>query len=136
MAKKSKKMSDEEIISEVDKRTKKFMKAARAFLATKAGSTEVPVEWEVSVIMLETYYREFLELTMRIEQLDSLTITGRYGETPNPILQVRDKSATRLEILLKQMGITMKSAINLNVVDPKKEESALEKFMKGKVEVR
>ena len=71
MAKKSKKMSDEEIISEVDKRTKKFMKAARAFLATKAGSTEVPVEWEVSVIMLETYYREFLELTMRIEQKES-----------------------------------------------------------------
>ena len=73
MVKKVKK-SDEEIIQEVDKRTKKFMKAARAFLATKAGSTEVPVEWEVSVIMLQTYFEEFLHLTMRIEQLDSLTI--------------------------------------------------------------
>ena len=136
MAKKVKKLTDEEIISEVEKKTKKFMKAARAFLATKAGSTDVPVEWEVSVIMLETYYKEFLELTMRIEQLDSLTISGRYGEAPNPILQVRDKSATRLESLLKQMGMTMKSAINLNVVDPKKEESVLTKYMKGKVEVR
>ncbi len=136
MAKKVKKLTDEEIISEVEKKTKKFMKAARAFLATKAGSTEVPVEWEVSVIMLETYYKEFLELTMRIEQLDSLTIKGRYGDAPNPILQVRDKSATRLESLLKQMGMTMKSAINLNVVDPKKEESVLTKYMKGKVEVR
>lgn len=133
---KNKKLTDEQITLEVEKRTKKFMKAARAFLATKAGSTEVPVEWEVSVIMLQTYFEEFLHLTMRIEQLDSLTIKGRYGEAPSPLLAVRDKAATRLESMLKQMGMTMKSAINLNVVDPKKEESVLSKYMKGKIEER
>lgn len=130
------KLTNRQIKGRVEKKTKEFMDSARKFLAIKAGGQEVPPEWEMSVMMLETYYKEFLELTMRIDELESLTIIGRYGETPNPILAVRDKAATRLESLMKQMGMTMKSAINLNVVEPKKEQSVLEKYLDKKIEKR
>ena len=127
--KKTDKLTNEEIRAQVEKNSKRFMKAVRTFLATKAGSTEVPVEWEMSIIMLETYYKEFLELTLRIEQMDSLTVTNRYGEVPHPILTVRDRSAARLESILKQLGLTLKSGISLNVVEAQKSESPLDKFL-------
>lgn len=128
-------MTDEQIKKKVDLRAKKFMRSANKFLATKAGSDEVPVEWEVSLIMLETYFKEFYELTIRIEQLDKLTIQGRYGEAPNPILTVRDRAAARLESLLKQMGMTMKSAFNMDAIEPQKEETPLDVFLKKQTNV-
>lgn len=130
------KLTNRQIRGRVEKSTKEFMTAARKFLATKAGGNEVPPEWEISLLMLETYYKEFLELTYRIDELDSLTIVGRYGEVANPILGVRDKACARLESLLKQMGMTMKSGINLGVTDAKPEESVLDKYMKSKIEKR
>ena len=130
------KMTDEQIRKKVDLKAKKFMKSAEKFLATKAGGTEVPVEWEVSTIMLESYYREFLELTLRIEQLDSLTIQSRYGEAPNPILTVRDRAAARLESLLKQMGMTMKSSVSMGTVEPQRESTPLDTFLKKQIEKR
>ena len=130
------KLTDEQIRKKVDLKAKKFMKSAEKFLATKAGGTEVPVEWEVSTIMLESYYREFLELTLRIEQLDSLTIQSRYGEAPNPILTVRDRAAARLESLLKQMGMTMKSSVSMGTVEPQREITPLDTFLKKQIEKR
>ena len=130
------KLTDEQIRKKVDLKAKKFMKSAEKFLATKAGGTEVPVEWEVSIIMLESYYREFLELTLRIEQLDSLTIQSRYGEAPNPILTVRDRAAARLESLLKQMGMTMKSSVSMGTVEPQRESTPLDTFLKKQIEKR
>lgn len=125
-------MTDEQIKKKVDLKTKKFMKSAEKFLAQKAGIDEVPVEWEVSLIMLESYFRDFLELVMRISDLPSITIKGRYGEQPSPLLGARDRAAIRLESLLKEMGMTMKSAVKMNVVEPKKEETALDLFLKNK----
>lgn len=125
-------MTDEQIKKKVDAKTKKFIKAAEQFLAQKAGVDEVPVEWEVSLIMLESYYRDFLTLVIKISQLESITFKGRYGEQPSPLLAARDKAAIRLESLLKEMGMTMKSAVKMNVVEPKKEETALDLFLKNK----
>lgn len=133
--KKNAKLTDEEIRKIVDANSKKFMKAAKKFLTSKAGRTEVPVEWEVSLIMLETYYKEFLHLTIKIEQLDSLTIQSRYGEAPNPILTVRDRAAARLESLLKQMGMTMKSSFSMGAIEPQKEETPLDVFLKKQTNV-
>ena len=123
------------IKKEVDRSTKKFMKSARAFLATKGGG-EVPSEWELSLVLLEAYYRQFIELNLQISQLDSLIIEGRYGAVPSPLLACRDKASVRLEALMKEMGLSMKSGIKLNVVEPKKEESALDKYLKKQVEQR
>ena len=133
-------MNDEQIKKKVEKDTKKFIKAAEKFLAEKAGIDEVPVEWQVSLIMLESYYRDFLTLVIKISQLPSITIMGRYGEQPSPLLAARDKAAIRLESLLKEMGMTMKSAVKMNVVEPQKEKSGLDLFLenqnKKKIEKR
>lgn len=125
------KRDDEELKKEVAKKTKAFMKSCRTFLATKTGGEEVPPELELSLMMLESYFKEFLELTARIEKLDKLTITGRYGETPNPILNVRDKAAARLESLLKQTGLTARTQQQMGFNKPEKEGSALEEWMKS-----
>lgn len=128
-----KKLTEDEIRSKVDRQTKKFMKSARQFLATKAGG-EVPPEWELSLTMLEAYYRQFIELNTQISQMDSLLINGRYGPAPSPLLACRDKASLRLESMMKEMGITLKSGLRLNVVEAKKEETALDRFLKSKAE--
>lgn len=129
-------MTDEQIKKKVEKDTKKFIKAAEKFLAEKAGLDEVPIEWGVSLIMLESYYRDFLELVLRIQELPSITFKGRYGEQPSPLLGARDKAAIRLESLLKEMGMTMKSGVKMKVVEAQKAESPLDQFIKGKIEKR
>lgn len=127
-------MTKEEIKKYTDKSTRKFMKSVKAFLATKAGNYngEIPAEWECSIMLLEAYYRQFMELDMTIQDLDSVIVEGRYGPTVSPLCTARDKASCRLEALMKEMGLSMKSAIKLNVVEPQKEESALEKFMAKK----
>lgn len=127
----SDKLTKEQIQKKVDAQAKKFMKAARAFLATKGGG-ELRPEWELGLMMLDAYYRQFVELQMQISQLDSLVIESRYGPQPTPLLACRDKASVRLEALMKEMGLSLKSALKLNVVDAKKEETALDKFLKAK----
>ena len=124
-------MTDEQIKKKVDLKTKKFIKSAEKFLATKAGLNEVPLEWEISLIMLESYFRDFLELVLRIQELPSITFKGRYGEQPSPLLAARDKAAIRLESLLKEMGMTMKSGVKMKVVEPQKDKSSLDLFLEG-----
>jgi len=125
------KKDDEDLKKEIQKRTKSFMKSCRTFLAEKTGSEEVPPELELSLMMLESYFKEFMELTARIDKLDKLTITGRYGETPNPILAVRDKAAARLESLMKATGLTVRTQQQMGFNKPEKEGSALEKWMES-----
>lgn len=129
------KLTDRQIRNRVDKEVEKFIGAARAFLSTKGGG-EVPVEWELSLTMLEAYYRQFSELNLQISQLDSLIENGKYGPRPSCLLAVRDKAAVRLESLMKEMGLSMKSAIKLNVVEPKREESPLDAYLKKQAEKR
>lgn len=120
----------------VNSKVAKFMKAAREFAKKKAGADEVPAEWEISLLMLEVYFKEFLELSERIDSLPSLTVVGRYGETPHPMLAVRDKAAMRLEALLKQTGLTIMSAKSVMQMGEKEEvkQSALDKFLAGATE--
>ena len=125
------KKDEEELKKEIQKRTKAFMKSCRAFLADKTGSEEVPPELELSLMMLESYFKEFMELTAKIDKLPSLTIMGRYGETPNPILNVRDKAAARLESLMKATGLTVRTQQQMGFNKPEKEGSALEKWMES-----
>lgn len=135
----------EEVLKERDKQNalikkkvstavKKFMKSAREFAMERAGVDYVPPEWELSLFMLQTYLSQFLELTYKVDDLPSLCITGRYGETPHPLLAVRDKAAMRLEATLKEMGMTMKAAKAVGALkeeEPKEEESPLDNFLKG-----
>lgn len=125
---------NEAIKKKVKATTNKFMKSAREFAMERAGVDFVPPEWELSLFMLETYLSQFLELTYKVGNLPSLCITGRYGETPHPLLAVRDKAAMRLEATLKEMGMTMKAAKAVGALkeeQPKEEESPLDAFLKG-----
>lgn len=126
-------MSEKEL-KKVEKKVKKFMKSVRTFLAQKSGS--VRPEWECSLILLETYFEEFLMLTNEIENLESLLQESRYGTQPHPLLAARDKSAIRLEGLLKSLGCTFKEATKMDIVEPVVEESPLDAFIKNKIEKR
>lgn len=118
----------------VKKQVKAFMKSVKEYLLAKNGHIEP--SWSCSLSMLEVYYSQFLMLTEEINQLDSLVEESRYGPRPSVLLTARDKTAVRLESLMKQFGITFKSASSMDIIEPVKEESPLEKFVKNKVEKR
>lgn len=119
----------------VAKQVKKFMKAVKDFLMAKNGG-RIPAEWGCSLMMLETYYEQFIRLTYEIDDLPSLIEMTRYGAAPSPLLKARDTTAVRLESLMKSFGLTMKSAMGMEIVEPVVEESPLEAFVKNKVEKR
>lgn len=118
----------------IDKRVKKFMKSVRAFLVEKSGS--VRPEWECSLLLLETYLEEFMMFSIELEKLESIVTIGRNGEQPHSLFGARDKAAVRIEGLLKSLGCTFKEATKLDIVEPVAEESALDSFLKNKVEKR
>lgn len=125
---------DEKRDNKIKKQTKKFMDSVRAFLTRKSGAVED--SWECSLMLLETYYKQFLELSDEIDGLDRLVVDSRYGVVPHPLLTARDKAAIRLEAMMKSCGITFKEAARMEIVEPAVEESVLEKFVKNKIEKR
>lgn len=118
----------------VDKRVKKFMKSVRAFLVEKSGS--VRPEWECSLLLLETYLEEFMVFSIELEKLESIVTVGRNGEQPHSLFGARDKAAVRIEGLLKSLGCTFKEAAKMEVIEPVVEDSALDSFLKNKIEKR
>lgn len=119
----------------ITKQVKKFMKAVKEFLISKNGG-KIPPEWGCSLLMLESYYSQFIRLTMEIDALPSLIEQTRYGAAPSPLLKARDSTAVRLESLLKSFGLTMKSAMGMDITEVVVEESPLETFVKNKIEKR
>lgn len=111
------------------------MKSVDTFLKSKNGGS-IPPEWGCSIMMLETYYREFCLLTLEIDKMESLIEHGRWGDRPNPVLAVRNSVAARLESILKSLGLTFKEQSKMDIIEPVAEESVLEKFVKGKIEKR
>lgn len=119
----------------IEKKTKKFMKSVRAFLASKSGG-DVPAEWDCSLMLLEEYYKQFVTLTEEINQLDSLVSNSRYGPIPHPLLAARDKAAIRLEAAMKSVGITFKEAAKMETIEVTEPDSPLDNFVKGRIEKR
>ena len=117
----------------VDKKVKEFMAVVEQFLASKNGGIVAP-EWQLSLDMLNAYYDQFCRLTIEIDNLDSIIENTRYGKAPSALLTARDKTAVRLESLMKQLGLTLKSALTMDIVEPVVEESPLESFVKNKME--
>lgn len=128
----SRKLTAEELKRKrVDNKAKTFMDAVEKFIKSK-NSGEVEPSLMCALDMIERYYKEYIMLSNSIDELDSLVIQSRYGLIPSPLLSARDKSAVRLESLLKQMGLTLKSASSMGVIEQVAEESSLEKFVKNK----
>lgn len=130
----SRKLTEKELKDKkITKRVDEFMKDTRRFLESKNGG-QVDPTWEMSLYMLETYYREFVRLNLEIDELPSIIEKTRYGFAPSPLLTARNATAVRLESIAKSLGLTLKSALTMNIAEPVKEESALEAFVKNKME--
>lgn len=132
----SRKLTEKELQDKkVDARVKKFMDVVERFLASKNGG-EIAPEWSLSIDMLRVYYGQFIRLSMEIDALPSLIETTRYGAAPSPLLKARDTTAVRLESLMKQLGLTLKSALTMDIAEPVQEQSALERYVQDKINNR
>lgn len=118
------------IKEKTEAKTKKFLKAVNTFLAEKNGG-KIPAEWSASLEMLENYYYQFTALSLEIAELDTLLVQSRYGVVPSPLLQAQNQASARLESIMKQLGLTLKSAKGLEIIEPQKKKSALDKFLEG-----
>lgn len=119
----------------ITRKTNKFMDSVKTFLTTKAGGA-IPGEWEASLMLLEEYYKLFLQLTLEIDKLDSFLVSSKYGKVINPLIGARDAAARRLESMMGNLGLHLKSAIKLDVAEVETEESPLQSFLSGGVEKR
>lgn len=118
------------------KETKDFMKNVRAFLENKNGG-DIPPEWEALLGMLQNFYEQYVQATSEIQKLHSLIVDSRYGPQPHPLLKIQAQASAQVQKLCAEFGLSMKQAQKLKVVEPPKEETALETFLKKKkVEVR
>lgn len=112
------------------RQTEEYVKIVTDFLEAKNGGVLEPT-WQLSIDILKSYYYMFLQLNYEIEELPSLFLydNKRKQYTPNPILLVRDRCVTQLTQLQRELGLTIKAASKLNLVEPKKEKSILEQYM-------
>ena len=119
----------------ITRKTNKFMESVKNFLKKKSGG-DIPDEWEASLMILEEYYKLFLQLTLEIDKLDSFLVQSKYGKVINPLIAARDAAARRLESMMGNLGLHLKSAIKLDVAEVETEESPLQSFLSGTVEKR
>lgn len=121
----------------IERATNTFLKDVKKFITAKNNGV-IPAEWSMSLKLLETYYRQFLQATAELEQLDSLTIEGKYGPQPHPTLKIQSQASVRLEKMMAELGLSLKSATKLDLAKPVAEQSVLSKFIKNnsKVEKR
>ena len=118
-------------MKKINRKTTVFMKSVREFLTEKGGGT-IPPEWELSLMLLETYYKQFLMATIQLEETDSLLVESRYGPQENALLKIQSRAATRLEKQMSELGLSLKAGAKLGVTEPKKEETALDAYLKKK----
>lgn len=123
---------DNIVKTKAERETKKFMKDVNSYLAKKAGG-KVPPEWACSCRLLGEYYKQFITLTTLIESLDDYFVPSKYGNVLNPLFGARDAAARRLERLMVQMGMTLKEASRMDMIDVAEEDdSPLATFLTGK----
>lgn len=114
----------------ITRKTNKFMESVKNFLKKKSGG-EIPDEWEASLMILEEYYKLFVQLTLEIEKLDSFLVPSKYGQIISPLIGARDSAARRLESMMGNLGLTLKSAIKLDMTEVEVSDSPLETFLAG-----
>lgn len=119
----------------ITRKTNKFMESVKNFLKKKSGG-EIPDEWEASLMILEEYYKLFMQLTLEIEKLDSFLVPSKYGQIISPLIGARDSAARRLESMMGNLGLTLKSAIKLDMAEVEVSDSPLQDFLNGNVEKR
>lgn len=122
---------EEKTKNRIARETETYMEGVREFLR-KANNGEIPLEYNLSLLMLEEYYKQLLIFNAEVDKLDGeFVVPTRYGLQPNAILKARDATVQKLDMIQKQLGLTFNSQIKLKIKDTKPvEESPLEKLMK------
>lgn len=136
----AKKLTEEQKTkNRIERNVQTYMEDVREFLK-KANQGTIPLEYNLSLLMLEEYYKQLLVFNAEVAKLDGNYVTqSRYGLVPNPILKARDATVQKLDLLQKQLGLTFNSQIKLKIKDTKHVElSPLEQLLNnpGNVEVR
>lgn len=131
------KLSEEEKTkNRIERETAKYMEGVRVFLR-KANNGEIPPEYNCSLLMLESYYKQFLVFNDEIDKLDSYIVDTRYGKQPNALLKARDTTVQKLDMILKALGCTFKTQVSMKILETKPlDESPLEQLLKGNMEIR
>lgn len=117
-------------LKKANKMTDEYMADVTDFLKEKAGG-EIPKEWKLPLSLLKQYYKQWLLVSLELEELDSYIIGNYGGVTEHPLINIQTKMSTRLEKQIAELGLSLKSGKKLDIVDPKKSESALDAFLKG-----
>ena len=115
--------------------TKLFMKNVRDFLSRK-NSGNIPPEWEALLGMLMNFYEQYVRATEELMSVDSLTIQSLHGPVPHPMLKIQAQASMQVQKLCAEFGLSMKAGSKLGVTEAKKDETPLDKFLKGSVEKR
>lgn len=129
---KEEKKEAKEIRTRALKRVKKYMTGVRAYLKERNGG-KIEATWELDLNLLEDYYLQYCIISEQIAGLDSIISPSRYGFAPSPLLGARDRTAMRLADLQKSLGLSLKAGRTMNLVEPVREESAVEAFLKGHI---
>lgn len=126
---------NEKNTNEVARKTKRYINGVRKFIE-RNNDGEVPIELECSLECLEEYYRLFLQMSKEIAKLPSIMVFQNGNQTMHPLLHARDNVVTKLDILMKGLGVTLKEQVKMKVMDVgASEQNPLEKFLSQK-EVR
>lgn len=119
----------------VDKTTKKQMKSVREFLSIKAGGT-IPDEWEILLEVLQDNLSLYHKVTEELNNLDALVVYTQKGAVPTPLLKIQNQCTINIKSICEQFGLSLKSGKKMDIVEAKKSETALDKFLKKQVEER
>lgn len=121
----------------IDRETKKYMESVYEFLK-KNNDGQIPPEYNCSLLMLKSYYKQLLIFNDEIDHLDSYIVDTRYGKQPNALLKARDTTVQKLDLMLKALGLTFKEQTNMKIVQIKPtEDNPLQDFLKNNdVELR
>ncbi len=117
----------------IDSKAQKWMKEIVEQLEAAGTLKEVNT---ATLDMLALTYDRYIRANKQVD-LEGQTITTRYdGIKPHPMIKVAKESLTQCMNILSECGLTVKSKNKLKKKDTQEEDSPLEEFIKGQVEVR
>ena len=125
---------EEKAQNEMKRKTNRYIKGVKAFIENSNDGV-IPIELECSIELLEVYYSLFLQMSNEIEKLPSLmTFVNNTQQVVHPLIHARDNVATKLDTIMKSLGITFKEQTKMKIINPvKPEANPLDEFIKKEV---
>lgn len=113
------------VSKEMDPRTVSYIKSVVEKLDNSGVMRDVD---EGSIYLLATQFNSYIQASDLIMK-EGVIIKTPHGLVPNPATTVQNKSFSAMQNIIKEYGLTAKSAEKIKSVAPKEELSPLQKFM-------